>query len=189
MFKLDDRHQWIRDADLTYCAARHLLHSEDVFFRAPAGYLLHQAMEKYFKALRKILRPQIPEREGGHDLCALHASVTGKAKGLDTPEISRAIDKINSLKDWRYVDKVSSKSRQAMSDGLSEADLVVASVRGEIPDELLLQGLPRILSLGGGHRRLLVKALFENNSQQDYWKSALSGISEVDSMIRKYSQP
>ncbi len=55
MFNVDDRHRWLRDADLTYCAARHLLFTEDVFFRSPAGYLLQQAVEKYLELYSKVV--------------------------------------------------------------------------------------------------------------------------------------
>lgn len=188
MFKLDDRHQWLRDADLTYCAARHLILSEDVFFRPAGGYLLHLAVEKYFKTIRKVLRPQIDVKRGRHDLRSLHSSLIKKARALNRPEILESIDKLVHLHDWRYVDGPSDKSPQSMKDGLTGADFLVATGRGEIPDEILFQGLYRILQLPGAHRQRLVEALFKNNAQHDYWKTSLLGIDqELDAIIERFT--
>jgi hypothetical protein len=188
MFKVDDRHQWLRDADLTYCAARYLLFSEDVFFRPSGGYLLHLAVEKYFKAMRRIVRPQIDMRQGGHDLRSLHASIVKKVKSLDTPRIYEAVKKLVDLEGWRYVDTMSSQGRQEMDQGLASADVVVATVRDEVPYEVLYQGLHCLLSNKGPHRRSLIKALFQHNAQGAYWKRALLGIDgRLDAMIKKYA--
>jgi HEPN domain-containing protein len=185
MFRIDGRHQWLRDADLTYCAARHLLFAEDVFFRSAVGYLLHQAVEKYLKTLRKVLSPDIRERQGSHDLCALHSDVKNQAKSLDVPDIRNAISELNTLQHWRYQDGQSDKTRSAMEDGLARADLVVASVRTEIPSEIRFQGLHRILQLPGDHCELLLKALLVNNSQRNHWELDLLGISShIDRMIK-----
>lgn len=186
MFRVDDRHQWLRDADLTYCAARHLLFAEDVFFRSAVGYLLHQAVEKYLKSLRKVLSPNIPERQGSHDLCAIHRDVSNQGNVLATAQIENAISELNTLQHWRYEDRQSDKTRQAIEDGLARADLVVAGVRAEIPREVRFQGLHRILQLEGSHRELLLNALLRKNAQRDHWKSEVMGISSaVDRLFRK----
>ncbi|MCA9500901.1 MAG: HEPN domain-containing protein [Nitrospira sp.] len=185
MFKFDDRHHWLRDADLTYCAARQLLLCEDVFFRSPVGYLLHQAVEKYLKTLRKVLSPDIPERQGSHNLCALHSDVKNQKKLLDVPEVKNAISDLNTFQHWRYQDRPSNQTRKAMDDGLASADLVVARVRTEIPIEIRFQGLYRILQLSGIHGELLLNALLVNNFQRAHWKSDLLGISEhLDGIIK-----
>lgn len=185
MFKLDDQHHWLRDADLTYCAARQLLLCEDVFFRSPVGYLLHQAVEKYLKTLRKVLSPDIPEKQGSHNLCALHSDVKNQKKRLDVPEVKNAISDLNTLQQWRYQDRPSNQTRKAMDDGLTSADLVVARVRTEIPVEIRFQGLHRILQLHGTHGELLLNALLANNSQRAHWESDLFGISEnIDRIIK-----
>lgn len=185
MFKLDDRHHWLRDADLTYCAARHLLFAEDVFFRSPVGYLLHQAVEKYLKTLRKVLSPDIPEKQGSHNLCALHSDVKNQKKLLDVPEVKNAISDLNTFQHWRYQDRLSNQSRQAMDDGLASADLVVARVRTEIPEEIRFQGLHRILQLFGTPGELLLNALLANNSQRAHWESEFFGISpHIDRIIK-----
>ena len=185
LFQSDDRHQWLRDADLTYCAARHLLLAEDVFFRSPVGYLLHQAVEKYLKTLRKVLFPHIPERQGSHDLCALHTDVKNQAKPLDVPDVRNAISELNTLQHWRYQDRQSNQTRKAMDDGLARADLVIASARTEIPREIRFQGLHRILQLPGTHGELLLNALLASNSQRAHWESDLFGISShMDRIIK-----
>jgi len=186
MFRVDDRHQWLRDADLTYCAARHLLLGEDVFFRSAVGYLLHQAVEKYLKTLRKVLLPNIPEKKDSHNLDAIRTDIAGKAKALDTPEISQAVMDLNTLQYWRYADGKQNKTRQATESGLASADLIVATVRAEIPREIRFQGLHRILQLQGSHRELLLNALLSKNAQRDHWKSEVMGISpDVDRLFKE----
>jgi HEPN domain-containing protein len=186
MFRVDDRHEWLRDADLTYCAARHLLLGEDVFFRSAVGYLLHQAVEKYLKTLRKVLFPKISEKKGGHNLDALRADVANKAKALDTPEIAKAVAELNTLQYWRYADGKQNKTRQATESGLESADFIVATVRTEIPSGVRFQGLHRILQLQGSHRELLLNALLRKNAKRDHWKTEVLGISpDVDQLFEK----
>ncbi len=186
MFRVDDRHQWLRDADLTYCAARHLLLGEDVFFRSAVGYLLHQAVEKYLKTLRKVLFPKISEKKDGHNLDLLRADVAGNTQALGTPEIAKAVAELNTLQNWRYVDGKQNKTRQATESGLVSADFIVATVRAEIPREVRFQGLHRILQLEGSHRELLLSALLRKNAQRDHWKSEVMGISpDVDRLFKE----
>ena len=187
MFKMDRRHFWLRDADLTYCSARHLILSDDLFFRPPGGYLLHLAVEKYFKAIRIVLRPQIRERKGGHDLSSLHSSVIRYFQPLNTPEVKAAIMKVEHLANWRYVDSHSDQTRLLLDDALAQADFLVAKGRSVIPSEVRFQGLRRILQLTGDHRQRLIEAVFKNNAQQNYWKGELLGINQaLDITIGKY---
>lgn len=185
MFTMDERHQWLRDADLTYCAARYLILSDDVFFRPSGGYLLHLAVEKLFKAIRKALRPQIRVSKGGHDLKSLHSNLTKMVEPLNQSEAFEAIEKVLHLKDWRYADRSSDQSRQTMNDGLTGADLLVAAGRSAIPSEVRFQGLCRILQLNGEHRQQLVEALFKKNAKHSYWKKELLGRDqELDTIIK-----
>lgn len=187
MFRMDKRHYWLRDADLTYCAARYLILSDDLFFRPSGGYLLHLAVEKYFKAIRTALRPQIPERKGGHDLSLLHSSLIKYVQPLNTPEVQEAIEKVQHLENWRYVDSNPDQTRLLLEDALAHADFLVAKGRSAIPSEVRFQGLRRILQLTGDHRRRLIEAVFKNNAQRNYWKGELLGNGqELDITIGKY---
>lgn len=86
--------QWVRDADLTYCAGRFLLLKEDVFFRGSAGYLLHLSVEKYLKAARRFLDPDVKSIKHRHKLLDIWSDIEPKAPDLNKKEVEDAINKL-----------------------------------------------------------------------------------------------
>lgn len=130
--RFDDRHRWLLDADLTYCAGRYLTIKDVFFFRPAGGYLLHQSAEKYLKSLRKVLLPDIVVLQHGHKLKLLLNDIKQELNSQCVERLTKAIGKIEPLKDFRYPDKKGDKSLKIMKVGLCAVDDLVACVRNEI---------------------------------------------------------
>lgn len=178
--------QWVRDADLTYCAARFLLLKGDVFFRREGGWLLHLSVEKYLKAARHYLRHQLPYKKGGHKLLAIWRDIDSKGRHPNRQKLEDAINKIEKLFTWRYMENSTADDRKTMEEGLCAADFLVSEIRALIPEEITHQGLPRVVNFNvGKHSFLLVKCIVRNNKQADYW---LQELQVVEYRLYRYAK-
>lgn len=187
----DDRHKWLIDADFTYCAGRYLLISDNFFFASPRGYLLHQAAEKYLKALRKALRPQIEIRKHKHDLNNILKDIKTKITEICFSKLTQVIEPIELLGNFRYVDSGKTRDPNAIVEGIKAVDNLVVCVRKEI-ENTLEEG---ILIINRGIKNyirdenvdLLIKSLLHNNSFAEYWKGHLSGLNaRIDRKLSSY---
>ena len=186
----DERHKWLLDADLTYCSGRFLLLSDDFFFRPSGGYLLHQASEKYLKALSRVVLPQTEIRRS-HDLAILLADLKCKIETLSFKKITNSIKNIEALKPFRYVDQLATRDIQTMQKGWKAVDYLVASVRENIDESesfIAANGLMRYIK-GSNNKdlNLLIYSLLKNNSSAKYWIDHLLGINtKIDRKLKKY---
>ena len=184
--RVEEAGKWLESADLTYCSARCLFVQRNPFLWFDAAYLLHQALEKYAKAL---LAHQ--GRGGrGHDLAALFGQIMELFLEIDVPEVRRVIEKLNHLQELRYPD-MRFRGQGLGPEELDDADFVVRLVRERLPKAVTDEGIGSIVRrpLENFHLQL-VAMLVKDNKQLEYWREELLGISaEVNEILGELPSP
>lgn len=184
--RADEAAKWLEAADLTYCSARLVFVQHNPFLWFDAAYLLHQALEKYAKAL---LAHQGRGRRG-HSLSALFRQIMEILPEIDVPEVRRVIEKLDHLQELRYPDMRFSGPGLGPEE-LDDADFVVRLVRERLPKEVTDKGIGSLVRrpLENFHLQL-VAMLVKDNEQLEYWKEELLGISaEVNAILGELPSP
>lgn len=182
--RADEATKWLETADLTYCSARLLFVQRNPFLWFDAAYLLHQALEKYAKAL---LAHQSRSR-WGHNLSALFGQIMELHPEINVPEVRRVIDKLDHLQELRYPD-LRFRGQGLGPEELDDADFVVRLVRERLPKAVTDKGIGSLVRrpLENFHLQL-VAILVKDNEQLEYWKEELLGISaEVNEILGEFS--
>jgi len=165
--------------------------SDNFFFRSSGGYLLHQATEKYLKALRKVVRPQVKIEKHGHDLRKILGDLKGKIGASSFEKITELVKDVEALEQFRYMDQKVSRDMHTMQKGLEATDCLVTSLRESIDSNSPLiagKGLRRYME-GSNNKdqNLLIDSLLRDNSSRKYWINHLSGINaRIDRKLRQY---
>ena len=172
--------KWLESADLTYCSSRLLFLRNNPFLWFDAAYLLHQALEKYAKA---ILYSKGKKRRG-HNLSKLHEEIILFFPELKTPLIKSLIDKLNKIVTIRYPDTYFSGEGIGQEE-LMDADFVVRLIRELIPSTVNSEGIRKFVSypLENFHNDL-IQIILKDNAQLNYWIKELKGINkDIDSFL------
>ncbi len=171
---------WLEAADLTYCSARLIFLKRNPFLWFDAAYLLHQALEKYGKAL---LSSKGVARLG-HDLSTLSREIAEHFPEIDTAKVQSFISSLDHLQTLRYPDMQFSGEGLGQEE-LQDADLIVRLLRERVPESISSRGIGRILHSPIENFHLqLIWIVLKDNGEWEYWKRQFEGISsEIDSFL------
>lgn len=176
--------KWIESADLTYCSSRLLFLRNNPFLWFAAAYLLHQALEKYAKALLLSKGKKLR----GHNLSKLYDEIILFFQELNKPFIKSLIDKLNKIVTIRYPDTYFSGEGIGQEE-LMDADFVVRLIRERIPSTVTSEGIRKVVSyqLENFHKDL-IQIILKDNYQSEYWIKELKAIDkDIDLFLERLS--
>jgi HEPN domain-containing protein len=159
---------WLDSADMTYCSSRYLFLSGNPYLWFDAAYLLHQALEKYAKALLYSIPNNRTLRE--HNLKKLFDILIQDFPDIDDKSVRKLINEIEHFATLRYADTTFT-GESFGGDDLFSADLLVRMLRERIPYETVEKARKKFIFLPLEIASLnLVDVVLKNNEQADYWK-------------------
>lgn len=157
---------WLQSADYTYLSVRALLNVGHPLLWLDAAYLLHQAIEKYLKALLILNKTE----KRVHNLDELTAKVAELYPDLD---ITEKISNLNKFSSFRYPDM----PMEVDAFGENEfklGDNIVKLIRQRIPDDYKVRGISQVYALRSGNlHEKIENILLENNAESSYWSKEL----------------